>query len=525
MNRISIYIFLVLTSFGTLSFSQDENISQGQAFDGEPYLAVNPNNSQEIVVAWMGFALGQEIVIKSKSSINGGLTWGNEFIHDHVNAGNRSADPSIQFDNAGNVFLCFIDFDDANFTNGQVVVKKSTDIGINWGSPVEAISISDCPDKLCVDRPWMVIDRSGTSSDGTIYVTSMNADQSSIVDPPYNPYLSVSTDNGSTFETPRFLDTIDFLAGSVITKPMASPSVSSTGIFYAIYPSYETSQSFFAQAILATSTSQGVDIDHSVAFQSTSGLTNQLAKKAGKFLVDPSDENHLLSVYFTEDNGDMDLFTVESYDGGVNWTSAIRVNDDVIGNGVMQDMVWASFNEVGDIVVSWRDRRISNQSGYSNDSEIMGAVKRADSSSFSSNFAISSQSAQHEPVLEGSGNDFQCIEFVQDTLHAVWGDTRTGTLNIYYNKIVFDEFILSSGEELIVQEEYPQLLYPNPAVDWIIYPEEFIGATFTLLNSQGKVILKSMEKNNKIDVSILSKGKYYLVFQEVSKPKTFVFIK
>lgn len=524
MNR-TLYFLIAFVFFGKFSFSQDQNISQGQFFDGEPYLAVNPNNSQQIVLAWMGFALGQEIVIKTKTSLNGGLSWGNEFIHDHISAGNRSADPSVQFDNFGNVFLCFIDFDDTDFTNGQVVVKKSTDLGVTWGSAIEVVNTTDCPDKLCIDRPWMVIDRSGTTSDGTIYVTSMNADQSSIVDPPYNPYLSVSIDNGDSFEAPRLLDTLNFLAGSDITKPMASPDVSSTGTFYAIYPSYETSQSFFAQAILAKSTSQGIDVDHSVAFQSPGGLTNQLAKKAGKFLVDPSDEDHFLSVYFTEDNGDMDLYAIESYDGGNNWTNPARVNDDAVGNGVMQDLVWANFNEDGDFVVSWRDRRVSNQPGYSNNSEMMGAVKRSDSTSFSENFKISSQTAQHEQILEGSGNDFQCIEFVQDTIHAVWGDTRTGTLNIYYNKIVFDEAVLSSEEELIIHEQYPQLLYPNPAVDWIIYPEKLVGSTFTLLNSQGKVISKCMEKSNKIDVSFLSEGKYYLVFQEENQSKTFVFVK
>jgi hypothetical protein len=66
INRISLLIGIVLPA---LLFSQNTNISNGIVFDGEPYLAINPNNSQHMVVAWMGFKLNQHLVIKTKRAL------------------------------------------------------------------------------------------------------------------------------------------------------------------------------------------------------------------------------------------------------------------------------------------------------------------------------------------------------------------------------------------------------------------------------------------------------------------------
>lgn len=150
---------------------------------------------------------------------------------------------------------------------------------MSWGNPVIAISTTDCPNELCIDRPWLVVDNSGGPLDGALYVTSMNANQPTIVNPLYNPYLAVSTDGGSSFNTPRFLDTLGYYSGNQITQPMPTPAIGADGRFYAIYPSYETSQSVFAQYIMARSDDAGATLSHNVTHQAASGLSSQLAKK------------------------------------------------------------------------------------------------------------------------------------------------------------------------------------------------------------------------------------------------------
>jgi hypothetical protein len=73
MKKIKrIIVLLMGVVLPSLLLAQNTNISNGFVFDGEPYLAINPNNPQHMVVAWMGFKMSNQIVIKTKVSFNGG---------------------------------------------------------------------------------------------------------------------------------------------------------------------------------------------------------------------------------------------------------------------------------------------------------------------------------------------------------------------------------------------------------------------------------------------------------------------
>ncbi|MEX2485892.1 MAG: T9SS type A sorting domain-containing protein [Brumimicrobium sp.] len=502
------FTFLLLMIVANLS-AQNENISNGMIFEGEPYIAMNPNDNQHLVAAWMGFKLGQKIIIKTRATFDGGETWSTTAELPHIETDYGSADPSLQIDNNGNVYLCYIDFDNVNHSAGKIVVAKSTDGGTSWSAPVDAISTTDCPDQLCIDRPWMVVDNSGGSLDGTVYVTSMNANQPSIVIPPYHPYFVTSTDGGATFSTPRHLDTTDYLAGDNIPVPMPTPAVSADGVFYAVYPSYETSQSVFAQYIMASSTDAGVSLNHTVIQQQSSGLSSSDAKKAPLLISNPSDASHLGYIQLGEENGDLDVYFSESFDYGNTWSSMERVNDDPIGNNVMQDLVWGDFNENNDLVISWRDRR-NGGTGYNVPTEIMGAVRFNDSSNFSTNFLITDTIADHDTVVEGSGNDFMSIEFSGDTIHAVWGDVRSGVLNIYYNKMnVRDQ--TSSIKSIANSDWNFDLIYPNPATNYVTFENNKKGVQYQIITKLGRIAQEGVvSSNNNINVSELPKGEYFL---------------
>jgi hypothetical protein len=196
-----LFLFFLLL-IGSNLFGQNSLVSSGNIFEGEPYLLVNPQNQQHLVAAWMGYQLNQKISIKTSVSLDGGINWSVPTAQSHEVANNSSADVSLAFNSSGVVFMCYIDYDNDLFTNGKIVVRKSINGGLNWSTSTEVINITDCPNQLCIDRPWMVIDRSGGIHDGTIYVCSMNADQPTLITPPYFPYLSVSKNNGVSFETP-----------------------------------------------------------------------------------------------------------------------------------------------------------------------------------------------------------------------------------------------------------------------------------------------------------------------------------
>ncbi len=492
--------------------TQNINVSNGNVFEGEPYLAIDPSNPQHLVAAWMGFKVGQGIVIKSTYSNDGGGTWSVANELPHIAGALGAADVSLEYDSNGNLFICYIDYDNQNFTQGDVLVRKSTDGGATWGNPVSAISIADCPNQLCVDRPWMAIDKSGGVNDGAIYVTSINANQPTFVVPPYHSYLSVSSDGGASFSAPRFVDTTNFLVGS-INQAATSPVVGSDGTFYATYPSYDVSQSPFAHIYLASSTTLGADLTHANAYTvMIPGTSDPYAKKAGHLMSDPSDPQHLALLLLGDQSGDGDVFFMETYDA-VNWSTPVRINDDPIGNGKLQDLIWGEFNENGDLAVCWRDRRNASANGYQTETEIYGVVRYKDSTNFEPNFPISSQQVAHDVVLEGSGNDFMNVRFVGDTIYAVWGDVRSGSLKIYLNKTSVATGI--SSTQTIYTDDNLLSIYPNPTHDFFTIKEFDKLENCALFDASGQRIQAIQSASTPVET--LPSGTYFVRFTSNGK--------
>jgi hypothetical protein len=48
------------------------------------------------------------------------------------------------------------------------------------------------------------------------------------------------------------------------------------------------------------------------------------------------------------------------------------------------------------------------------------------------NLFIDNPLVAYDTILAYAGNDFMCIKLVADTISAVWGDTRSGKLNIWF---------------------------------------------------------------------------------------------
>lgn len=483
------YLILVILGFSIMIYGQNKNISEGNVFDGEPYLTINPNNSQHFVVAWMGWLSGNKIVIKTKVSFDAGKTWGTMHYLAHTVSSYTSADASIDFDHNGNVYISYIDYN-TDPTKGGIYLCKSTDGGLSWESPVKVFHSDDDPDKLPIDRPWIAIDRSTGSHQGSIYITSMNAKG---VTAPYNPYLSVSTDLGNTFNW-RYLDTTDWLSGNAIPQAMPTNCIASDGIFYSVYPSYVSSQNAYAQFIMAKSTDAGNKIVHQTVFSFSTSIKDTLAKRNYLINADPSDASHLIFVYLDVTYGDIDVFMCESFNKGDEWSNPIRINDDAISNNRMQDLVWADFDTDGDIVISWRDRRNATDSTYETSSEIYAAYRKNGDLSFSNNFKISDQNVPYDSILSYSGNDFMHVKLQNDTINAVWGDVRTGKLNIWFQRTAVNGVLLSkqlvSSEDLIT-------IYPNPSQSILTIEAAHLISEINIFDLKGRLIYQQYYNNTK----------------------------
>jgi hypothetical protein len=496
-----------------LLFAQNANISNGLVFDGEPYLAVNPNNSQHMVVAWMGFKLNNYLVIKTKASFDGGKNWSVANYAPHTNPAYGSADPSLTFDVAGNVLLCYIDYDDL-IDSGSVYVRKSIDGGLNWNAPVEVINAHSDEGKYPIDRPWISIDTSGGSYHGNIYITTMPPNVFGYIPPTYHPYFIRSTDGGKSYKRWVYLDKPGWLSGDFISNPYPSNTVSTNGIFHAAYPSWVFLQNLYPQFFLASSSDGGNTFVHKkiMDLSENKAISDTLAKKGYLLISNPSNAYHLVFLWLLNNHGDADVFLWESYNSGNSWTKPVRINDDPIGNNRIQDLLWADFDTDGDLVVTWRDRRNAPDKTYTTSSEIWGSFRHKDSTHFSRNFRISDAQASYDNILASAGNDFMCVKFRNDTINAVWGDTRNGRLNIYFQRMSINGILLSS--QRIASEIIPLLtISPNPVSDFIHIESNGIKQ-LTFFDSFGRVLFQmenSIEKDEMtLNIKEFPSGNYIL---------------
>ncbi len=142
--------------------------------------------------------------------------------------------------------------------------------------------------------------------------------------------------------------------------------------------------------------------------------------------------------------------------------------------------------------------------------EVWASFRSKDSLQFSPNFQITNQTVAYDSVLESAGNDFMCIKLQNDTLNAVWGDTRDGKLNIWFQNMAVDGTILSVKQ--ISSEEIPEVfIYPNPTTSIINIENENLKRV-TVYDMSGHQIIEKWDNTQKngiaIDLINHSKGTY-----------------
>ena len=300
---------------------------------------------------------------------------------------------------------------------------------------------------------------------------------------------------------------------------MASPVVTSDGEFIALYPSYEPiNQGPFAHLFLAGSITAVMDVYHTDAYSGSGNMiSNPFVKRGSLLKSNPSNSDHLAYFFLKGVSTETDIYFMESYDRGQTWSTQARINQDTIGNGILQDLVWADFDIDGDLAVCWRDRRSGSGTGYAQNTEIYGVTRWHNSSAFNNEFVISDQAVGHNSVLEESGNDFMSVRFINDTLYCVWGDVRSGNLCIYLNKTSLISG--TSSNSLIHSDSKSLIVYPNPATNEIYLKNGYILERFIISSSGGNVLLRG-ENASIIHLNGLSPGIYTL--EMVIKGKTYI---
>lgn len=509
-----ILVLILFTRIGTgLIYAQgnDQPITSNVYFDGEPYLIAKPGEPHKLTVAWMGFNLpdGLRITIRSRTSTDGGLTWSAPVSLPHLDPAYGSADPTMTYGPDGTLYLVYIDFK-RNPDAGKIVICRSTDSGLTWTGPDDVLDISEDFPERPIDRPWLIADRTTGTHSGNLYVTSKPAPW---IPAPNRAYHKRSTDGGISWSGIRFVDTTQYLIGSLIQQPMTCPIVYADGKYGMLYPSYVASQNIYGVLYQALSSDGGQTFQYNTAIINPQGVQDTNYKAVYRVMAHPTDPNQAFFVGTSITHGDPDILLSRTTDQGLTWSPFIRVNQDALANGKSQDMVWATYNEQGHIAVVWRDRRNDPGTGFFVSSEIYGAVSKDGGLTFPDEFALSSVPAAFDSILLESGNDILGVEFCGDTVYAAWGDVRTGKLNIYFSRKVLGGS--TAQVQVLNQDTYPQInLVPNPIgnAGTIHIAPEIIGCTWDIVDSQGRKVLegKSEKAKEEINLEGLSPGTYIL---------------
>lgn len=520
MKKIFSFFLLLLLAKYSNSQPSNTNLSNSLLFNGEPYLAINPTNNQNLVAAWMSltFSSGQFVItIKTRASFDGGNSWSTANTLPHFGAGYGSADVSMAFNNNGLLFVSYIDYKQAP-DSGGIYVARSTNGGLNWDTPTKAFDMYDVPNKRPIDRPWLVVDKSNTINSGTLYITTKPAPW---IAPPNRNYFKVSTDNGFTWTSIANVDGGSNLIGNFIPQPMAAPATTLNGNFCAAYPSYVSTQNILPAYYLAKSSDRGQTFSYSTIIATVVEPIDSNYKSAYRLAANPIDSNKLVFLIPFSSNSDLDIMALNSYDGGQTWSNTVRVNDDTLSNGKGQDMVWAAYNELGNLAVTWRDRRNSNANGFWNAGyDFYYTTSTNNGATFSPNQKLTNQFVAFDSVLTQSGNDIMSCVYQGDTLYAIWGDTRSGKMNIYFSKTIASSNS-SVAISLLTDDTSQWEIFPNPTSDFLSVNSklDLRGKEISIYDVSGKKFICQIisDSSIKINTQKLEKGIYYLKIENEIK--------
>ncbi len=507
-------IILVILSFITIGSAQvtpNSTITTSPFYAGEPFMAINPTNNKNIIIGYMtlGPTSPFKITIRTQVSFDGGLTWGNPHYKPHAYSTWGSADVSMKFRNNGTVYLSYVDYRQ-NPDSGGVYITNSSDGGITWSIPTRIWNANtEDPTKVPLDRPWLTVDNSNTTSQGMFYITTKPAPW---ISPPGNrPYLKSSKDSGQTWSAYRYIDTLNHLVGPTITQPMAALCVAADGALCINYPSYLNTQSVYAKIIFAKSYNKGGTFQYYDLIVNPPGVTSSNKYKLGADMVaNPLNAQQLAYVAIGEATAnDPDVFVSTSSNGGLNWSTILKVNDD--NSGKAQDMAWINYSKDNKLIVGWRDRRNGSGTGIGQSSDIYCALSMDNGVTFQPNVRLSNITVPYNAVLDSSGNDFLCCELLNDTVYATWGDIRNpvNKINIYFTKTA-----IANGtglKPILINPENQVSFFPNPSNGKIFFNStEIKNALITIYNLAGEKVFSKTIEEDFMDASNLKNGTYLI---------------
>ena len=480
---------LIVCCLSTLSlFSQDVIVEDASSPEAELHAAINPLDSNNIVVSTQHDFAGITNVTLYYT-FDFGDTWNTSNFQGIPAGYDIAGDAVLSFDSSGDVFLINL-VGSSNEVN--TILSKSTDGGVTW-SLVSTVATG------FTDKPWFAIDRYATSPYlGNMYVPLVENNLNLYtLDNLYQVTNSLPFANGE--HLPSVVVKKD---GTVFTSgiDLTSPNI----IHVQEYSNGGSTLVHSTQVVSFPSYLFGAP-DVSLRFQPTAYLAidNSGNSYDGRLYLSYTASESINPDYFN-------IYLTFSDDNGLTWSTPAIVHSDQQSE-VQQFYSSIYVNDNGVLILDWYDRKNYGNTNKLTDF-IMGVSYDGGSSFFE--IQLNALSSDFDYVIPSSG-DFGIGEYHQlvatnNTAISFWSDGRTndGDLNIYMAKVNLGGPLNIEESSIISNELAVSSLYPIPASDLVYSDIDLKDATkikYAILNESGETVKTT-------DWVTYSAGKHTLTF-------------
>src|SRR6266853_2721964 len=417
------------------------DVSQRHLNESEEAIAVNPTNPKNIVVVTnVGHKeAGLTAGMLEGVSFDGGRTWSTKLIGNNDNLGDACCDPSLSFDQYGNLFMTYL-FQVEN----TVPIALSTDGGLNFNLVGDIVAPpSGTPTKSggdnrglfrFVDQPTI------TAAHGEVWVIFNAGGPMFATGAPASGFGQV----GSFFVGEVVPGTNNCTYGDIAIGPagqiMQVCTLTESGqgggkLFVNIDPD-GLGPATFGDRIFVTDTHVGgfdfippqpdrsVDAEPGLAWDRTGGPHN------GRVYLGYTKE-----VQNESDN--TDIYVRYSDDGGATWSGGVRANDDATKNSQFLPKISLDPTS-GNLAMIWYDSRLDLGAGGAgdtnglpnDDAQVWGAFSTDGGATFTTNIQISAGTSNSHDSGNGIDyGDYDGLSFYGGVAHPAWSDNSNSTGN------------------------------------------------------------------------------------------------
>ncbi len=402
------------------------NVAAGGAnvlFDAanEPSIAVDPTFPNKMAIGWRQFnSTSSNFRMAGWAyTVDGGRTWTFPGV---LEPGVFRSDPVLGFDSLGNFYYSSLHVANSVFS---IDFFKSWDGGMTWGEKIPAYG---------GDKQWFTVDRTGGQGDGNIYHAWSQAAVLCCDDSTFNR----SVDGGTRFSYPQAMPALP-VWGTLTVDPdgalyIAGTDIDDHSLFYVV----KSTNAQNASIAPVFDSYTVVDMGGSLSAL-TGGATPNPDGLLGPVWIDADHSGgpydgyiYMLASVTPPGDDPLDIHFVRSVDGGANWSTPVRVNDD----GATNAWQWFGTMSVapnGRIDAIWNDTR---NTGLYRQSQLFYAYSTDAGATWSTNEAAS-------PVFDsqiGWPNQNKIGDYydmVSDDVGAnlAWAATFNGEQDVYYTRI------------------------------------------------------------------------------------------